>query len=587
MTVRKPPVAAPNQPAIKLTVLQGAELWLLMAALFLAYNYRAYGSFFFDDAFDHLIWTTREPLRTYIDGLITWRFLPLNFRPAGHYFYRLMYQVAGYDFPAWVASLHILHLIAVWLLWLILRRLGASLLAASAGILIFVVNMSAFHVYWRPMYHFDLMCGLFLLLSFYMYQRGNLVLSLFSFWLSYKSKEVAVTLPAILLVYEWWFGGRRWWRVLPFAAISASFTVQAFLQNSHTDTPYTLRLTPAAVWICIKYYANHALFFPFLGLLLPLLFVLKRDRRVLLGLWFALCTLAPMFLLPSRLDDAYLYVPCAGLAIAFVFVLADRPKWVPVAFCVVWLAANLYVLRRKAPVELELAGHNRHFFYAACQLAERHPEIRAITYRNAPPQMASWGIKGVYRLAVGNPNLPVYWAEAPEAANVEKEDRVAIVEWNTGKNKLVYRITHNRDTAGSTVNFALTEDLERLGEGWYVREEQGYCWSSPKAMARLRVPRRAMELFLRFGALPAQFESGGPITISATAGTEVLPDLRFTSQGDQVAVWTLDEKSLANIRSAADTNGFVEVTFQVAPPYQPGHGEARILGVAVKEFGFR
>ncbi len=565
--------------------LRSVSLLALIAAVFLVYNRQAYGSFFFDDAFDHLGWTTTVNIRTFINGLLTWRFLPNNFRPVGHYLYRFMYQVAGYYFPAWIAALHLLHLVCVGLLWLILRRLKVPVYAAAAGLLVFALNMSAFYVYWRPMFHFDLLCCLFTLLCLYAYMRGNLIVSLLSFWLAYKAKEIGVVIPAILLVYEWWFGGKRWWRVVPFAVISASFTLQAFLANRKTDNPYTLRVTPAVVWTCVKFYANHALLFPFLGFLLPGLALLKRDKRVALGLWIALCTIGPMFLLPFRLYDAYLYIPAAGLAIAFAVVLEGRPKWVLAVFAAVWMAANGYVLSLKAPHELELARHNRDYFEAVSELARQHPEIQVVTFRNAPPEMAEWGVEGVFHLAFHNPGLRVYWAEAPEAAAAEKENNAAITVWDFEHDKLLSRIHKSAVAVPEVVDFASVSAAEALGDGWY-KPEAGFCWTQRKAFAKLGLPESMRQFYVKLNIVADQIPNHGAVTLSASVGGVPLDARTFTHDGGREEVWPIDAPTAAKMAGNA-TNGVVTVELSVNPPFRPSNGDMRVLGLAVKEFGFR
>ncbi|HSW48689.1 MAG TPA: hypothetical protein VLH09_00875, partial [Bryobacteraceae bacterium] len=400
-------------------------LFLAILAAFLIVNHQAYSSFFHDDTLDNMYWTSLVRLDSFRDGLLTWRYQPSNFRPVGYYYFRVMRQIAGYNFPAWLVSAHLLHLTTVGLLWLIVRRLGARPAAAAAGVLFFAVHMAAFLCYWRPMYVFDVLCALFTLVCLYTYMRGNLVLSLISFWLAYKSKEMAVTIPAILLAYEWLLGGRRWLRVLPFAAISASFLAQVYLHNRPRNDDYTLRLTPEALWTSATYYARHIGQVAYAGLALLLLPLAVRDRRVVFGLWAALCLLAPMLLLPGRLSEAYLYLPLAGVGLAIAFVLENRPRWVAAAFAVLWLAGNVYLLQRKAPHELMVAGHSREYFRQVFEMARRHPYIRAVTYRNTPPDMAENGVAAIFRMALKDPKVKAVWAQSPEAPALEKSDDFA------------------------------------------------------------------------------------------------------------------------------------------------------------------
>jgi len=50
------------------------------------------------------------------------------------------------------------------------------------------------------MYVFDLLCGTLCVASVLLWARGRWILSFLAFWLAYKSKELAVMLPAVLVL---------------------------------------------------------------------------------------------------------------------------------------------------------------------------------------------------------------------------------------------------------------------------------------------------------------------------------------------------------------------------------------------------
>ena len=97
-------IGGPVSPARRLSFLQGTALLVAIAAAFLLINHQAYGNFFHDDAFDNMGWTNLVGPDTFRDGLLTWKFMPNNFRPVGHYYFRIMHELAGYSFPAWIAA---------------------------------------------------------------------------------------------------------------------------------------------------------------------------------------------------------------------------------------------------------------------------------------------------------------------------------------------------------------------------------------------------------------------------------------------------------------------------------------------------
>src|SRR5471030_774732 len=204
----------------------GLMWFLLMAALFLAMNRGAYRGYFQDDEIDNLSWAPQVPVTDFLKGVVTPRFFVNNFRPVGHFYFHAGEGFFGLEFPGYVAVIHAIHLLNVWLLWLLARRLGAAPLPAGAACAFFAFHMALFDAVWKPMYVFDVGCAAFCLLSLLFYSRGRWVLSFAAFWLAYKCKELAVMLPAVLACYELWFGKRRWKPLAPFFLAAASFGIQ-------------------------------------------------------------------------------------------------------------------------------------------------------------------------------------------------------------------------------------------------------------------------------------------------------------------------------------------------------------------------
>ena len=327
----------------------GLLAFLLLPALFLAVHREAYRGYFQDDEIDILGWTPYAPATAYLKAALSPRFEPDNFRPVGHYYFHAAESLFGLDFPAYVAILHAIHLLNVWLVWLLARRLGASAIAAGAGAVVIAFHMALFDAVWKPMYVFDVLCATFCLASILLYAHRRWVLSFAAFWLAYKAKELAVMLPAVLACYEIWFGKRRWKPLVPFFAVSLSFGLQALLLNPNRDNEYTFRFTAAALARTAPYYASRILLIAWAGFLLPLAGVIARHRRTWFGLAQTALFLFPLLWLPGRVFSAYCYLPFTGLAIAFAG-LADSRR--PVAAALLLLSIPFQVhefrLQRRA-----------------------------------------------------------------------------------------------------------------------------------------------------------------------------------------------------------------------------------------------
>ena len=177
-------------------------------------------------------------------------------------------------------------------------------------------------------------------------------------------------LPVSLLAMEFWFGGRKWWRLVPFFLVSLSFGIQAILANPGTPRgTYSLSLAPLDLWKTASFYSSQIWLIPFAAL--PMLAVpfLVSKRNVWLGLLLSVSTLVPVLILPNRISGAYLYLPLAGLAIAIAG-FAEGKTLVPVAVAIaLWFPFNVYRLFKNQAVLVRQATANRAYVQTLSEAA--------------------------------------------------------------------------------------------------------------------------------------------------------------------------------------------------------------------------
>ena len=417
----------------------GAALLLATAALFLIANRAAYKGYFQDDELNNIAWTRDIPAIDYAKAVVTPRFFANNFRPVGHFYFRQMSRLYGLDFPRYLPVLHLAHLLNVWLVWLIARRLGIAALPASLGTFFFAFHMAAFDVYWKPMYVFDLFCATFCLLAIFLYMRRRYVLAFGAFWLAYKSKELAVMLPAVLACYEFWFvKDRDWKRLTPFFAASLAFGMQALLQNPNPDNDYTFRFTLAAFRTSLNFYASRIFLIPYAGLALIALPVLVRDRKLwfgaaMLGLFFG-----PLLFLPGRLFAAYCYLPLAGFAL-MAATIASIPQLTPVMalLCVLWIPWNIAHLRKNRGDTLAADADARAYVSALQAFQQSSKPPRVFLYEGLPANFNWWGVDGALRFLYGYPGPELRAAASePRSSGSGPSDNTALLHWDPATHKL-------------------------------------------------------------------------------------------------------------------------------------------------------
>ncbi len=566
-------------PQSNLRLNRAARLWLLafalmVVALFLIANRGAYRSFFSDDDFDNLSQGRDAPLLYYGKMVLSPKFGgDTNFRPVAALYYWAMPRVFQLHFGPYIGAIHVLHLLNVLLMWLVARSLRVSRMGACAAALLFSFHMGVFSVYWAPMYVFDLLCGTFVLFALLAYLHQKIFLSVICFWLALKSKEVAILLPVALAAYEFWLGGKRWKRLIPFFTITAVIGLEALVFNAHRDNDYSLRFTPHALWTTVQFYAPRITLLPLTLALIAIAAVIAlpfvtKNRVVLMGIMTFLAMLSPSLLLPGRLFGAYLYVSLIGLAIAISAV--ERPAWLAIFF-VLWIPWNYRQMRIDRNHELATAGERRTWFNGVAEFVRAHPEPTTFVYAGAPGGMAPYGFTGALN-SLHSPaaSITTVWVDAPEAWSALAAPDVVFISWDAPKVTVLPRMPDV-----SYVHPGHLGPLWQLESGW-IEDGGKFRWTAPRATARLATlpGAREFELVVNVAPLYIREMHEGNIDVSLNhqhIGTAVMREAKPTTY---------------RFPAPAGLKDPVEVEFTVSPPLPDPNGSAKLYGAPIAAFGF-
>jgi hypothetical protein len=410
------------------------RLWLILAGLaiaiaFIVLNDQAYNGFFQSDELDNLKWAPLLPSKDFIAGLLSPKFQVDNFRPVGHFYFAAMGRAFRLNFPPYMTAIFTIHLVNALLLYLLLRKLAIPAWHALAAVVFFVFSAAAFDAYWKPMYVFDLLCTTFSLACILSYAYRRWILSFIAFWLAYKSKELAVMLPAVLLLYEYWFGERRFLFTIPFLLVSLSFGIQGIVWNPNRNNAYTFRFTADALRQTIPFYSERFLILPFSGLaLFALAFV--RDRRVWFGLISIGILMVPLLFLPGRRFEAYAYLPLTCAALALAAAASHLPAvwaWIAIAL---WMPFNVHELRLERRVKLALDDRTFAYVDTMARWAVRNPQIETFVFDGAPHGLEDWGVDGAWNIIHRRKDLPVVWVDSDEARAARRREAVAYGAWD-------------------------------------------------------------------------------------------------------------------------------------------------------------
>ena len=307
--------------------------------------------------------------------------LEASYRPVATLSYHLLYAIfelnpIGYHFGSLI--LHIINVILVYVLAKLIQKnkaaaLVAGLIFACHPVLTEAVNCISFNE--------DLLAALFYLLSFIFYIKAGpennkfkitpYILSLFFFLLGLLSKEMAITLPVIIFVYDiairqshdtngfiqqiWQAVRSRIGKYLGYAAVTIFYLCLNFLiLTKPEDQEFTygsiaerllylpdhifsfIRLAVVPVNLSADYIFSYpAHFFEVhniiavivvIGIIITSLVIYKKQKEISFGIWWFLVTLFPVYNLIEIFNpvaDRYLYLPLVGFCLVLALLFTE------------------------------------------------------------------------------------------------------------------------------------------------------------------------------------------------------------------------------------------------------------------------
>jgi hypothetical protein len=299
--------------------------FLILAATFYAWRFSYFGL----DDFNNLFWVQKQSLTE----MLWHNANPFTnfFRPFGMLFYWILWRVFGlnplpYHLVAWA-----LHTANVILLYLLLRRIVESSYGAALGALLFGFRGNFTDIYWSFGTIFELLACLLTLLALLIYIRKPTFLRLaiigFIYLLAIKSKEMAITLPAVLLLYDVCMRRPKLDRqravfYILLATLGAVYGYMKFqfMGSESRINPYymdfsVLTLGRGYGWYFDHLYGMHQRWGAWIisSVLILGLFLYKRERGGLFFLGYVFLTLLPVVFLVNHRYEFYWYLPFLGI----------------------------------------------------------------------------------------------------------------------------------------------------------------------------------------------------------------------------------------------------------------------------------
>lgn len=415
-----------------------AALWIGVQLLWFAHA--GLGAGFTNDDLMNLHRSVQTPVsRTVTDLVLVFQPSP-TFRPLGTLFYRVQWEMFGFSSGPYRVACYLLLGVNVWVLYGFVHELtGSREIALLASLL------HGFHGYFRSLYTntgycYDLLCFLFYFLSFTQYLRARWISMFVCYLLALNSKEMAVTLPVLILLWELRRRPTDWLWLWPVGAMT--LLTAAFISGRIRAATGIIQMRHYQPELSINTYGAHGYHFlqnafyswsvltPAVAVAVVLGLCIfgwwKREQGILIGPGLMLIGVLPVVFIPQRSFDA-VYLPAAGLAFALGGVLhwmGDKLRFpAPVTFA----ALAVFMVRLH-----EMHSHVGHPLYyaegrrnvAACQellpWKRRLEQPGRVLFTGDPFPTDRWRSLFLVHLCYGRMDIEVKRADAEEPGLPER-----------------------------------------------------------------------------------------------------------------------------------------------------------------------
>ncbi len=415
----------------------------------------------FYDGWWYLEWAATMGLPRYLIQFLDPANITQGYRPVQGLYIYLLYHLFGLNPDGYHLAHTALHALNAVLLFFVVNELGGNHRSALVASLLFATSpVVSLAVFWHAVV--DPLAGCFYLLTIllwtkYLKSRRPLlwVAAFAAFVLALFSKEIAVILPLLLFLVEWWFlrSGKPMPNVRPYLPFVLMLFPHLWLVTqvqSHGEfsSQFGFRIGPHMITNLMPYLAVLAfpwtnelpadiLYYIWLGVVVLLVSIITLYKRslalVFLGL-VAILNISPLTGFPlDYFNTRYLYLPVIVSLILFALVLERAwkatSKWrlsslaVPVIVAVLTLAGGQSVAQASAG----LAEFTRLLRVPFRDISSQHPSFPSDSYLYFvySPTTPIWDFEGLFFVRYGT-NVKVNSTETGTRAELREHSAASV-----------------------------------------------------------------------------------------------------------------------------------------------------------------
>ncbi len=411
----------------------------------------------FYDGWWYLEWAATMNLPRYLVQFLDPANITQGYRPVQGLYIYLLYHLFGFNPDGYHLAHTALHALNGVLLFFVVYQLGSSRRVAFVASLLYATSpVISLAVFWHAVV--DPLAGCFYLLTLFLWvqylknrRRIFWVAAFAAFVLALLSKEIAVFLPLLLFLIEWWIVRRgkpapNIRPYLPFIMMLVPYLWLVVQVQSHGEfsSQFGFRIGPHMVTNLLPYLAvlafpwtnelpTDSLYYLWLGVAALLFWAITLYKRslalLLLGI-VAILNISPLTGFPlDYFNTRYLYLSVTISLILFALVLdrawqatAERRPYslvVPMVVAGLTLAGSLSV----AQASSGLAEFTRVLRVPFRDISSQHPSFPADSYLYFvySPTTSVWDFEGLFFLRYGT-NVQVNSTETGKRAALREHN---------------------------------------------------------------------------------------------------------------------------------------------------------------------
>ena len=381
-----------------------------------------------------------------IDTLMFWKPSDL-FRPIGEIFYKLMWEQFGFTALPWRLAIGAVLIANAFILGHLANRLSGSMAVGLAATAIASFHSLCLHLYLNTGTVYEIFAYTFVYagLAYYVQFRDPYLTTVLLI-LGLNSKESAIVLPVLVVLYEWIWNKRTPW---VFCGLAGSVCLAFIFGRVYGPEGLTTIGSYQPVYSLGSYLERFRSYFgplilwkqiPYWALPIAALPLLLRNKQAVYSVLLFPIAILPLAFVPDRgLEGVYIACAALPLALSSTLLLIPKETWRTAGAALLFLVTAFWM-----PGAYSMEGWNREqhdiraFHESLKLLSPTMPKGAQVRFINEPfHEDVPWASTFATRLLYNDPSILIISPNNSHTKDLPEEKDFASFGWRDNK---LYRI---------------------------------------------------------------------------------------------------------------------------------------------------